>query len=421
MVVTWASPPPGWPRVRCWSPCSGCGWAGSRAGSRSSSPTTACCSCSASRSSRSGPATLAVLAGVWLVLAPLVSHWLRPELPPRRFDNASFDQLGEPVLLASELLVTGYYPVLTWLAYLFAGMAVGRSDLGRRTVQAGLLAGGLVLAAGSALLSELLTEGRFSEQALDRVRTESYGTTPTGSRIEWLLVSAPHSGTPFDLAQTTGSALAVIGLCLLVLGLLPPLPGSRRRRGLRRRHDDAHPVLAPRVDADRGPAAARGARRDDHPRGRPRRHRRTLRARGGSGARSRCSSASPAAPSAARGESPLLHVESPRARVESPPASPGLATRRARLATRRAGLATRLVADAAAQRLGLAAALLGLDPAPAGGLRRLGGHPRSGVAGRGPPGSRPPAGRGRRPGCGAGSGARRRRPGSCRPGPARPG
>ena len=135
--------------------------------------------------------TLAVLAGVWLVLAPLVSHWLRPELPPRRFDNASFDQLGEPVLLASELLVTGYYPVLTWLAYLFAGMAVGRSDLGRRTVQAGLLAGGLVLAAGSALLSELLTEGRFSEQALDRVRTESYGTTPTGSRIEWLLVRRP--------------------------------------------------------------------------------------------------------------------------------------------------------------------------------------------------------------------------------------
>jgi len=167
---------------------------------------------------------LAVLAGVWLVLAPLVSHWLRPELPARRFENASFDQLGEPGLLASELLVTGYYPVLTWLTYLLAGMALGRSDLGRRTVQAGVLAGGLVLAAGAALLSELLTQDRFSERLLDQVRTDSFGTTPTGSRLEWLLVSAPHSGTPFDLAQTTGSALAVIGLCLLLLGLLPPLP-----------------------------------------------------------------------------------------------------------------------------------------------------------------------------------------------------
>ena len=167
---------------------------------------------------------LAVLAGVWLVLAPLVSHWLRPDLPPRRFDNASFDQLAQPGLLALELLVTGYYPVLTWLAYLFAGMAVGRSDLGRRTVQAGLLAGGLVLAAGSALLSEVLTEDRFSQRTLDRVRTDSFGTTPTEGRAEWLLISAPHSGTPFDLAQTTGSALAVIGLCLLVVGLLPRPP-----------------------------------------------------------------------------------------------------------------------------------------------------------------------------------------------------
>jgi hypothetical protein len=167
--------------------------------------------------------SLAVLAGLWLVLAPLVSHWLRPDLPPRRFDNPVFDQLEQPGLLASELLVTGYYPVLTWLEYLLVGMAVGRSDLARRALQGGLLAGGLVLAAGAALVSEALTEGRFSERTLDEARTGSYGTTPTDSRGEWLLISAPHSGTPFDLAQTMGSALALIGLCLLVLGLLPRL------------------------------------------------------------------------------------------------------------------------------------------------------------------------------------------------------
>lgn len=168
---------------------------------------------------RAGP--LALVAGVWLVVSPLVSHGLRPDLPPRRYDNPALDQLAEPGLLASELLVTGYYPVLTWLCYLLVGMAVGRSDLTRRTVQAGLLGGGVVLAATSALLSRTLTAGRFDQATLDRARTGSFGTTPTGGPDEWLLVAAPHSGTSFDLAQTTGSALAVIGLCLLVLGVLP--------------------------------------------------------------------------------------------------------------------------------------------------------------------------------------------------------
>ncbi|QBR92005.1 heparan-alpha-glucosaminide N-acetyltransferase domain-containing protein [Nocardioides euryhalodurans] len=168
-----------------------------------------------------GARALAVLAGVWLVVAPVVSHLVRPELPEPRYANPSFEQLSEPVLLLSELTFTGYYPVVPWLAYLLAGMAVGRSDLARRTVQGALLAGGLLLAAGSALVSARLTEGRVPPELLDQARTDSYGTTPTGGSPEWLLIAAPHSGTPFDLAQTIGSSLAVIGGCLLVVGLLP--------------------------------------------------------------------------------------------------------------------------------------------------------------------------------------------------------
>jgi uncharacterized membrane protein YeiB len=42
------------------------------------------------------------------------------------------------------------------------------------------------------------------------------GTTPTGTWW-WLAVATPHTATPFDLAATIGSALAVIGLCLLLL------------------------------------------------------------------------------------------------------------------------------------------------------------------------------------------------------------
>ena len=51
-----------------------------------------------------------------------------------------------------------------------------------------------------------------------------YGTTPTDGPWQWLLVVAPHSGTPFDLAHTIGTALAVTGLALLLVGLLPAVP-----------------------------------------------------------------------------------------------------------------------------------------------------------------------------------------------------
>ena len=41
----------------------------------------------------------------------------------------SFDSLAEPVTLLRELLLTGYYPVATWLPYLLVGMVLGRLDL----------------------------------------------------------------------------------------------------------------------------------------------------------------------------------------------------------------------------------------------------------------------------------------------------
>jgi hypothetical protein len=43
-----------------------------------------------------------------------------------------------------------------------------------------------------------------------------HGSTPADGDWSWMLLVAPHSATPFDLAQTIGSALFVIGACLLV-------------------------------------------------------------------------------------------------------------------------------------------------------------------------------------------------------------
>ena len=49
----------------------------------------------------------------------------------------------------------------------------------------------------------------------------SRGSVPPEAGWDLLLVADPHSGTPLDLATTTGSALAAIGLCLLVVRWLP--------------------------------------------------------------------------------------------------------------------------------------------------------------------------------------------------------
>ena len=181
------------------------------------------------------------LAGAWVVIGPVVSQLVRPELPPRGFASPTFEQLADPGQLLSELMFTGYYPVVPWLAYLLAGMALGRLDLARRAVQWWITGAGAALALVSFVVSRMLTgqAGIAEELAgspgapaatgpalLQEIAGGMFGTTPTGGRWEWLLVVAPHSATPFDLAHTIGTSYLVIGASLLLVGLVPT---SRRR------------------------------------------------------------------------------------------------------------------------------------------------------------------------------------------------
>ena len=177
---------------------------------------------------------LFVIAALWAVLAPVLSQLLRPQLPERQFASPTLDQLSDPGRLVSELLFTGYYPAVPWLAFLLVGMAVGRMDLRSRVVPAYVAASGLVLAVAATLVSRWLTAREAVAQALladapsgvrsgpeliDSIAGGMFGNTPTEGSWAWLLVVAPHSSTPFDLAQTIGSALFVIGACLGLVGL----------------------------------------------------------------------------------------------------------------------------------------------------------------------------------------------------------
>lgn len=175
---------------------------------------------------------LAWTAAAWCVLAPVASHLLRPHLPERTFEVPSTDSLEAPAALLADLLVTGYYPVLTWVTYVLAGLLMGRLDL-RETRAAMVLVGGgaaLMVAARSASMALLETPG--ARAALARTSEADdldlaldyglYGTTPTGSWW-WLAVDAPHAGTPLDLLGGIGSAAAVLGVALLLGHAAPRL------------------------------------------------------------------------------------------------------------------------------------------------------------------------------------------------------
>ncbi len=161
--------------------------------------------------------TLVPLTVAWVVLAPVVSHLVRPHLPERGYDNPTFAQVADPGQLASELLLTGYYPVVPWLAYLLAGLALGRLDLRDTRLLGALALGGL----GTAVLATRVSRALVDPAIASENEGGMFGVTPPDGDWSWLLVVAPHSATPFDLAQTIGSAVLVIAACLLLERLLP--------------------------------------------------------------------------------------------------------------------------------------------------------------------------------------------------------
>ena len=171
---------------------------------------------------------LAVLAVAAAVVTPVLSHLLRQRVDPT--------PIAEPwgADLLTELLLTGTYPVLSWTTYLLAGMALGRSDLRRVPGALRLLVAGVLVAVSAKALSAWLldavggadrlarTVAATTDEVTTSLGTGYFGTTPRED-WRWLVVSAPHSGTTLDLVHTTGSAMAVLGACLLLVRLLPKI------------------------------------------------------------------------------------------------------------------------------------------------------------------------------------------------------
>lgn len=184
---------------------------------------------------------LVVVGVATAVVMPVASHLVRDGLPGLDTHPSLTSLVTEPGVLLVDVLVTGTYPALSWVAYLCAGLVIGRLRLSRPGVARRLLVGGIALATGAKALSwalfaiaggrdALVTAGAASgmteTDVSDLLIFGGDGNTPTDTWV-WLLTAAPHTSTLFDFAHTIGTSAAVIAFFLVVTDTAPPAFGSR--------------------------------------------------------------------------------------------------------------------------------------------------------------------------------------------------
>lgn len=164
---------------------------------------------------------LAITTSVLFIAMPVVSQLVRPHVVeglPHQLDFAYL--FTAPAEFASDILLTGQFPALVWMAYIGVGLLIGRCRLDDPSTL-GYIAGiGVALVFVSSFVSWTIGQvaqvparlaATTSSEYVDSVLTfGSNGSVPTNSWW-WLTVDTPHTGTTFDLMSTTGYTMIVLG------------------------------------------------------------------------------------------------------------------------------------------------------------------------------------------------------------------
>lgn len=175
------------------------------------------------------PIWLMTLTVVLSVVGPVWLLWVAAlDLP---YAGAPIDPtlttlVEEPGGVLVLLLFTGEYPAVTYLAYLCAGLAIGRLDLTSRRLAWWLAGSGVVVAAAAEGVSWFLLHPLGGLSRLLAETSGGSGDAASAAALLWepaqtdswwyLALASPHAHTTFDMARTLGSALALLGAMLLV-------------------------------------------------------------------------------------------------------------------------------------------------------------------------------------------------------------
>ncbi|WP_240980748.1 MULTISPECIES: DUF418 domain-containing protein [unclassified Streptomyces] len=183
--------------------------------------------------------TLAIIAAAFALVTPQLAFALNSLLTEsvQQSINAydPLRRLSEVGVL--DLLLTGFYPALTWMSFVIAGMALGRLDLSSGTVQKRLAALGAALTVAAYGMSLLLAgKGALRSLAEDGPSSSGSGSLSPDSGsapldggsfpdmpASSLLAAGPHSGTTFDIIGSVGVAILVIVGATVAMDRLPRL------------------------------------------------------------------------------------------------------------------------------------------------------------------------------------------------------
>jgi len=184
------------------------------------------------------PTRTVMVTGVVIAFAvPVLSQLVRGGLPAPLYDHPTVSYLMQsPGRVLADVFLTGEYPALPWLTYVCAGLVIGRLRLSKLTVARRLLGTGVAMAVVAKFVAWVAL-GQLGGS--DRIFAAAQGTAMTKVQVSellafggdgitplstwwWLATAAPHTSTPLDLIHTTGTAMAVIGLMLLLTDAAKP-------------------------------------------------------------------------------------------------------------------------------------------------------------------------------------------------------
>jgi uncharacterized membrane protein len=178
------------------------------------------------------PRTLLWIAGVLFVVGPLsLLGTYSVGLQPLYDNNIPYTAFIHPVGSFLQLMFTGDYPAAVFMIYICVGLAIGRLDLSSTRLAVWLLVGGLAMAVIAWFTSTWILLDLGGVHHLAAAGAVDPGTPRSQitndvlwgpnqvSSLWWLTLRAHHTGTPFDVLHTLGSAMAVLGGVLLVTKL----------------------------------------------------------------------------------------------------------------------------------------------------------------------------------------------------------